>query len=396
MFSRVKWIFFAALAAFLAVHRCDADMNSAWEKDIAALGGCASLGTTLQLWNDQIVVRGSKFYSFTAEDLTPKALVVPHLDEIVSVGDASGVPVALGKTKGKMIVVMKGLDQWRELPNLPALQKATNPMIIPSKRGLAILTDHQLFRFDDRKWLTPVSLPEWTTSVHTIYGSFQLEKWGYKQLLYGSQLFLGWNLGEDGGVLFVLDLGNAKAEWKEISGKKEGSGLGIVGRWPVSGMAIAPDSSLWVSEGLAHLDGLWMDLSHYDGGDWHSVIRESYRAKFGKPDPSVATFPSGATNFCDIFTAPDKRLYVLAGALGILALEDNALKPQISMDFYDIFLPRVNSDRKTAAFTVYCLPQRLVVDKAGNFFVGTAYFGDLCFIKAPDGYHLKQVIPPME
>jgi hypothetical protein len=330
------------------------------------------------------VAGNGSYYSFSADRLEPKPVVAPELDEIVSLGSASGMAVALGKTNGRLILMRKDGDHWNEMPVPPDLQTARKPRFVPSKEGLAILTEDRLFRFKDDKWLPPASLPD----VPKFSKEFTPEKWGAKEVLFGSQFYVGWRHGERGGMLAMIDLDAPEPKWKEVSGNMAKTHLGIIGNDPVTGITIDGDGSLWVCEGLWHLGEMWRDLFRYDGAKWDTVAHGfSFYGTGVRYDPYT-------TDFLDVFAASDKKLYVLAGALGILTYENGEFKSQLPINFHGIKRQERKADGAVVDSEQESYPYYLVVDAAGNIFVSTGFYGVLCFIKAQDGYHPKQIFIP--
>jgi hypothetical protein len=389
MFSRVKLLLTGFCWSAALLHSSYGGPNDLWRKDIEALKLVQGSPRSIRLWNDQIVVElgheshPSVFYAFKAESTEPKMLAVPNMDQIVSLGDFKGSPVALGKSGGHIIIVENEQNTWKELPVLPEFQTTKDLRIIPSISGLALLSEDRLFRFVNGKWLTPSPLPD----VPQFYREFKPEKWGMKQMLYGSQLFVGWNHGEWGGMVALLDVEKPQPKWEEVSGKKMVTSLGIIGNDPVTGMTLDDTGTLWISEGSCHMGGMWRGLFRY-GSKWTTMVRGS----FDKSQGGMISFPGETTDIVDVFEGPDKKLYVLAGKLGIFIYEDLSLKPQISIDFYDI--TKVDSAPNSFSATVPCYPDGLVVDSAGNMFVATGYYGVLSFLKTQHGYQLKQIDLP--
>jgi hypothetical protein len=371
-----------------------ADPNALFEQDIKRLKLVDHEPTpSIQGWDGHVIARieredrESRFYSFTAASLEPKPLIVPQIDHLISVGTSVGEPVALGRTTDNLIMVRKEGKQWNSIPDLPDLQKSKTPWIIPSTKGIAVLSEKRLFHFNESKWNDPVSLP----AVPEFYKEFKPQRWGSKQLLYGSQLFVGWNHGEWGGMVAVFDLNNPKRRWQEVTGKKSVSNLGIVGNDPVTGMTIDAAGNLWISEGSSHLGGMWRGLYRYDGAKWKTLVHGA----FDKSEGGLISFPGERTDIIDVSSAPNGKLYVLAGALGIFTYDNEKLAPVVKFDFYSISQGKTEKlDGREIKTAVPCYPDGLVVDGHGNIFVSTHYYGILCFFKADDGYRLRQVIFP--
>jgi len=392
VFPRTKLLVAAVVGIVAAVDCSSGEPNTAWEKETATFrANVGFVRAPLQLWDDHVVGLAVKIFSFSADDLQPKELDVPGMDEIISIGTVSQLPVALGRTNGRLLVMMRKAGQWTTLPMLPALQKSKNAQIIPAGDGLVILSADDLFRFKDGKWLPPLALPKTLWRLPKSLRGFKMEEWGARQILFGTQLFAGWDEGEFGGMLLMLDLSSPKRKWKAVSGQKEGSSGSISASGPVSGFTIDSANSLWVSFGLAHMGGLWKALYRYDGKKWDAIVPPSLKMVPDRPVGSGASFAEEATDICDVYGASDKQVYVLAGASGIFTCENGVFKRRISINFHDISGPAMTAEGKKMGFDCNCYPVGLVVDSGGNLFVNSLSFGVLCFIKSPGGYHLKQV-----
>jgi hypothetical protein len=245
--------------------------NPAYKREIAALKLDERHPVkSIHLWDDQIVAemvsrkKRTRFYSLSAHRLRPVELIVPGLDELISIGTASKVAFALGKTKGRVILVRKDGGRWVELPEVSRLQRARSARIIPSKEGLAILSRDFLFQFRNGKWEAVVPIP----NVPDFHAGFKPEKWGVRQVLYGSQLFVGWQCFEGGGMLASLDISGSKRKWTDVSRGAIANDLGHRG---ITGMTIDESGQLWISHGSDVLGLVTGGLFRYDGVKWTTI-----------------------------------------------------------------------------------------------------------------------------
>jgi hypothetical protein len=343
----------------------------------------------IYLWDDRIVAAPSwrdnlVFYAISAGDLRPVKLSIPGLEEIVAIGTNGVVPLALGRRDKKVALVQKRSGKWSDIPIPADLAKAERPWLIPTTKGVAVLTPEQIFRFVDGVWTVTEMppLPE--------VKEFIPEKWGRRQFLYGEQLFIAWAHGEFGGMLGEVDLGVPKPDLQIVEGSKEAGSDGL-DRGPYAGIALDGEGTLWVGGGTFHLDSMSRALFRYDGKAWKTVVL----GVLDKTEGGTISFPGEKTDIVDLFAGHEGKLYLLGGALGIFAYENDKLVPKINFDFYALDKSVEHESNPGIDPIRTCYPEALVVDEEQNYFVSTRYYEILCFLRHGDSYSLKQVILPL-
>jgi hypothetical protein len=337
-----------------------------------------------------------EYYRLAPPAFQPEKIVLPGLDEIVSLGETATGPTALGRTNGALRLLRKDAGEWKPSPLPEELQRASNLKLTPSTDGVVAILDDgsrkgvptrrpSVYRFSDSQW-TNAPFPDQRTVTPHFYAGF-----GQVQLLYGSKLFAGWTDAWGLGALRFVSLDKLDDGWTSVSGKEALDDAGIPGFNAITGMAVDRGGNLCVCEGSHGLNKWVGNAYRYDGKKWTAIINGEPRKAGG----AKASFHGEKSDLLDIVAAPDGKLYLLAGKLGIFTYQDEALKPVVQLDFYDITKSYPTMyDGKPLTMTSKCQPQRLVVDAAGDLFVSTGEFGMLCFVPGNAGYRLKQVILP--
>jgi len=364
--------------------------NDDFKEEIAALKMFPDEpAAPIQLWDGQVIVAkydqaGPRYYRI--DHLKSEQFDVPGLRQILSVSYGKDKAVVLGRYAGELRLLHSHGAIIETVPLPSALKKAKSPWLIPSTDAIAVVDDRTMYQYKDGSW-THLVIPK----VPKFNKEFKPEHLGYKQYLYGSKLFAGWNAGEWGGMLAVLDLDHPNRGWKQVSGKKLGDQSGIIGNIGISGMTVDGSGSLWVSEGCCHMGGMWRGLYRYDGKLWETIVHGA----FDKSEGGKISFPGETTDVVDVFAVPDGKVYVLGGALGVFRYDGQGLNPIVEINFYGISQPhfKMLPGRKIDTI-IPCYPTGLVGDAKGNLYVSTGYYGILCFV--PDGkkYHLKQIVLP--
>lgn len=341
----------------------------------------------IQMWDDQVVVTTydkSGLHYFRVSGLKVEHFRVPGLDQVLFPSYANRLPIILGRSSGELRLLRKQGGVLKEVPLPAALKDVEWPLLIPSTDGIAVMVDPSLYLYRRDQW-TKVEIPK----VPKFYREFEPD-YPRERYLVGSKLFASWNHGEWGGMLTSFDVDQPNDGWKEISGKKQGDDTGIIGNQGITGMTVDSSGKFWVSEGCAHMGGMWRGLYRYDGKRWETIVY----GFFDKAEGGKVSFPGETTDITSIFSN-DGGLYVLGGALGIFRYDNQSLKPVVEVNFYGISQPHVIKVESEKIDTIIpCYPNGLVVDPAGKLFVSTSYYGILCFVPDGEKYHLRQIILP--
>ncbi|MBV9125412.1 MAG: hypothetical protein JO112_18810 [Planctomycetes bacterium] len=135
-----------------------------------------------------------------------------------------------------------------------------------------------------------------------------------RYLLNGDVLYEGYDAGEWGGDLLVLDL--RTGEWKKIDYQGQ-----CPYHLPVRDMQVGPGGVIWVVEGLAHLGesegSLWVD----QGGDWK---RFASTERFSERTATPWELPPSSMD--GIAFGEDGALWMLAEDLGVVRYDGTAWK----------------------------------------------------------------------
>ena len=290
--------------------------NAAFKPEITALKPLPSVpAPSIQFWDGAATAMSRQtYYRISPPGFQPEKLVVPGLDEIVSLGGTAAMPAALGKTGGALLFLQKESGEWKSRPLPMELLHARNPKLIPSTEGVAVLAEAPrnrhppgqatLHRYTGGQW-SSVPLPAQPNFAINIFRGL-----GYMQFLYGSKVFAAWDLTGSGALRFV-SLDKPGEGWVLVNGKNTSDHAGISGFAPITGMTVDGQGDLYVSEGV-HYNWL-RSLYRYDGQQWEAVVHSDH----DQADSGKVSFLGEKTDVVDVFGAPDGKLYVLGGRLGI-------------------------------------------------------------------------------
>lgn len=242
-------------------------------------------------WNGTFVVEADQRYTIDLATGAAHPLALAGAEEVLAVASQGPSAVALVRRGAERLLLTTADDRWIERALPEALRTSTAPLVLAADAGsLVLLADERVHRLRGTTW----------TSVAVGAEPRQIRGAPAHALLDGDQLHLGWDSGEWGGALLVLDV--ATGQWS----------VGPDAGTPVHDIVRAPDGVVWVATGLAHLGGRRGALHRRDGASWATVVstsaaRHEVNQGWNLPPDS----------FQSIAFAADGTLHVLAGTLGV-------------------------------------------------------------------------------
>jgi len=246
----------------------------------------------LSRWNGTFVVEADRRYAIDLAAGAAHPLVLPGADEVLAITTQGPSAVALVKRGNGRLLLATASDRWIERPIPEPLRAATAPLTLAADAGsLVLLAADRLHRLRGTTW----------TSVAVGPHPREMRGGPAHVLLAGDRLYLGWDSGEWGGALLVLDA--TTGQWSV------GPDVGT----PVHDIERAPDGTVWVATGLAHLGGRRGALHRHDGTTWTTVAATSNAQHEPNHDWSLPP-----DSFQSIAFAADGTLHVLTGTLGIV------------------------------------------------------------------------------
>lgn len=206
--------------------------------------------TGLVSWGDEVVVLGQRpmtwseplggrrqIYLVSLDQSSAAPLVLPPGLSGLSVA-SSDTPLALCRDEaGRLVLVEQRDGSWSSRPVPQMSGPPGDSLELAADEGsIVVLGYHAISRLRDGRWtsidLLPPPLPPGLVS--TLIPDHLL--------LVGDDLYLGYDCGEWGGAVLVLNV--STGAWRTPP----------VPDWgPVTGLAIGPDRKAWVTMGLAHL-----------------------------------------------------------------------------------------------------------------------------------------------
>jgi hypothetical protein len=251
-------------------------------------------------WDGAIVVQGDEsFYSIDLVKATAAPVRIPGTRQIqilLIASRGSGQAIALCRDRDGLCLLYHDRAEWKRLQLPETIRSLTEPpLLCADESSVVLLAKDRLFRFTDDRWISSMLNPRPVTEG--IRGGPR------RVLLTGKTLYLGFDRGEWGGGLLSLDVNTG--DWDAPS-----RGLSEL---PVRDLAVTPDGTVWVVEGLAHLGLRDGRLSCFEGGKWKVVCACSGRKKAKRVDWNLPPCSFDAISF-----DRNGQLYLLSGELGLI------------------------------------------------------------------------------
>jgi hypothetical protein len=219
-------------------------------------------------------------------------LALPGVDEVLEIASQGSTAVALVKRGGARALVAASGDRWVDKPLPEALRASTAPLVLAGDAGsLVVWAGDRAHRLRGATW-TNVAVGPLPRQMRGEPGHV---------LLNGDRLYLGWDAGEWGGGVLVLDA--ATGQWS----------VGPDNGTPVHDIERGPDGVVWVANGLAHLGGRRGALHGHDGTTWTRVAATSNAQHEPNHDWNLPP-----DSFQSVAFGGDGVLHVLTGTLGIV------------------------------------------------------------------------------
>ena len=257
------------------------------------------------------------------------------------------------------------------------IQRSAIPRLIPTNNAAALVVS------DEIHWLGEAWRSRKLPKVPQFYDEFKPDTFGDAHFLDGTTLYAGWDRGEWGGMLVMLDLADPDAKWVHLSGKPVGDTTGIPQNSPIHSIISTKKGEIWVATGLAHMGGTWRGLHHRDSdGKWHSLIDGDFEDDRGS---MKLPFPSSIQG---VATDRAGQIYVLAGEVGILRLTKGGMDHLIRHNFFSHSSAREDDG---FAYTVGSYPKALGIARNGDVFVSTNSFGVLAFRRTGESWTARQI-----
>jgi hypothetical protein len=222
--------------------------------DPATFGRDQPTVSRLFRWNGTLVVQADIFYTMDVAAGTVAALSIPGADEVLALATMGQVPLALCRAGHDRKLLSHSGATWTELP-LPDDARASgeHAVMAGDASSLVILDGHKVRRLRGTSW-TSVSMAAPPREVTGVPRHLVLDR---------DHLYVGWDEGEWGGALFVLDVGTG--HWG--AGPEDGT--------PVHDLAVDSSGAVWAALGLAHLGGIKGSLWRKDASGWTRVASTS-------------------------------------------------------------------------------------------------------------------------
>jgi hypothetical protein len=258
-------------------------------------------------WDGAIVVRTAPLRRLDVAGGRTEALAIPGAAEILGVATWRGVPVALCRADGERYLAIKDGARFVRRELSPALRREppegalpVPPVLAADTEAMVVLDGRVVHRFDGLVWQER-TIVERNPRPHRMGMPTDV-------LLDGRSLYLGYDRGEWGGALVVVDI---------ESGNSDIAPAGIHGHdLPLRDLALAPDGRLWVVRGLAHLGVDQGELGVLDGGMMTTVAASS-----GKRAGPVRHFALASSAFDAVAFDASGRTLLLTGRHGVLRRE---------------------------------------------------------------------------
>jgi hypothetical protein len=246
-------------------------------------------------WDGRLVAEADRFYAIDVEKAVADPVQLPGGRKVIALATGPDErPLALCRQDEELILVRREDGEWRRL-ELPkeVRESAEDPGLCDDESSMVLLGNGKAFQLAEGTW-TSVPLKE-RPETASIRGRPN------HLLLLGRKLYLGFDRGEWGGGLLLLDV--KTGEWQEI---KLGEGLDL----PIRDLTTDPQGKIWVVEGLNHLGLRQGRLSRFDGKGWKVFCDSSpeHTASWNLPPASL-----DALSFDS-----DCRPYLLSGELGLV------------------------------------------------------------------------------
>ncbi|MFC1855734.1 hypothetical protein ACFL2A_04270, partial [Thermodesulfobacteriota bacterium] len=323
-----------------------------------------------------------------------------HLGLLMSI--PSGRPMSFAEAFDKSFVISKKTDlenvlvaqngtEWTRVEIPDELQKADWVHMFGNTNTLYILSDTikgsltrsysvttRIFRYENGKWMK-VELIDNSDNI-----PFALIALEGTTLLTGERIYLGWDRGEFGGMLYSLDA--KKGTWERVKlpenkvrdeYKTESTAMSAEQiHNPVYSIMESKDGTLWTSYGQSHLGMYRGLLSTFDGKKWELFSMNSIWEEIpGLGSLEVKkNWPFEFTSFPSLAFDKNGGLFLLANIQGIIKVEE-----------IDINNPRWTKYTKiTKDWGNYPFGKELYIVNDDTFLVGFYDAGIGVFNKAGD------------
>jgi hypothetical protein len=243
-------------------------------------------------WNGTFVVEADQRYTLDLAAGEAHPLALAGADEVLAIATQGPAAVALVRRGSERLLLATADDRWIERALPEALRASTAPLTLAADPGsLVLLASDRLHRLRGTTW----------TSVAVGAPPRELRGGPAHTLLAGDRLYLGWDSGEWGGTLLVLDA--STGQWS----------VGPHAGTPVHDIVRAPDGVVWVATGLAHLGGRRGALHRHDAASWTTVVATNVAQHEQNQGWNLPP-----DSFQSIAFAADGTLHVLTGTLGVV------------------------------------------------------------------------------
>jgi hypothetical protein len=262
----------------------------------------------LTRWDGGIVVRTAPLRRLDVAAGRTDVLTVPGAAEVIGVATWHGAAIALCRADGERYLAVKEGSGFARRELAPRLRREPPESDLPAPLYLAA-DDSSIVVLDGRvvHWLDENG--EWHEH-EIVERNPRPHRMGIpsEALLVGRVLYLGYDRGEWGGALMVVDV---------ETGNSDVAPSGIHGHdLPLRDLARAPDGKVWIVRGLAHLGLDEGELGILDGGVL-ATIAASSGAKGGK----VRNFSLASSSFDAVAFDAEGRALLLTGRQGVLRRE---------------------------------------------------------------------------
>lgn len=274
-------------------------------------------------WNGESVVETAHcFYRLDVERSRAHVIASPGDREILGLAGVRGTAVALTRDRrGHQLFTLGG----------PHGSRMTNVLTrgFPSERARLVGGDTHLV-------IAVTGALEWYAgerSGETPCADMTVDD-STKMVIHRGRLYIGTNRGEFGGGLRAIEIESGRTEE-----------LALPGPSPVTGIAVDPSGTLWVTKGIAHL-GMRDGALHRLGDDgWERVASCGRRAE--------GDWPYEPSSFDAISFSPRGEPVLLCSSLGLVRLSEGRWV------------------RDTPTWPAHVYVQALHVTKDGTAIIGT-------------------------
>jgi hypothetical protein len=244
-------------------------------------------------WDGKVIIEADRLYSLDVKRGMVFPLVIPGAQEIIGLANGKdGQALALCRSGDELCLLAKkdGKCTRQRLPD-KVRQSANQWVLCADRHSVVLLSKGQLFRFGRGRWEQVQLKPRPETP------GLNPNAEPTRIILAGEKLFLGYDEGEWGGGLLMLDV--KSGEWDKI----------LLNYLPVRDIQVAPDESVWMVEGLAHLGWHQGVLHTYDGKVW-KVFCESSKG-------AISHWNLPPTSLDAVSFDANGRPYILSGDIGL-------------------------------------------------------------------------------